>query len=329
MFKIGNIEINGRVSLAPMAGYTSSGYRDFMNPFGISFCFTEMVSDMGLIYGNKETLSYINFNKSKVPTAIQLFGSEPNTLAKALLICEKLNQNVDFYNVNMACPVNKVTKSGAGSALMKHPKKCGEIIRSLKKVTNKPITAKIRLGWDNNSINFLEVIKEMENAGVDMIAVHARTTKELYTGLPHFDLLKGLRYKMKCPLVISGNIFTPKDAINALNVTGADAVMVARGGVGNPYLITNINNALEGKEIHSPSLFEQASLCKKLAMNLIKEKGEELAMKIYRSMSSHFFTSFPDSKKVRCRLATEVVNYSQLNNIIDSYVESIKEKINF
>lgn len=329
MFNIGNIQINGRVALAPMAGYTSLGYRNFMNPFGVSFCFTEMVSDMGLIYGNKETLSYIKFPKSNVPTAIQLFGSEPKNLAKALLICENLNPNVDFYNVNMACPVNKVTKSGAGSALMKDPKKCGEIIKALKEVTNKPITAKIRLGWDSKTINYLEVIKEMEKAGVDMIAIHARTTKELYTGTPHFELLKDLRKSMKCPLVISGNVFNPEDAINAMKITGADAVMVARGGVGNPYLITNINNILEDKEIYSPSLLEQADYCKKLASNLIEEKGEDLAMKIFRSMSGHFFTSFPNSKKVRCRLASEVVTSKQLNQIINEYVDEIKEKIDF
>lgn len=329
MFKIGNIQINGKVALAPMAGYTSIGYRNFMNPFGISFCFTEMVSDMGLIYGNKETYSYINFPKSDVPTGIQLFGSDPENLAKALLICEKFNPNVDFYNVNMACPVNKVTKTGAGSALMKDPKKCGDIIRALKQVTNKPITAKIRLGWDNNSINYFEVIQEMEKAGVDMIAIHARTTKELYTGFPHYELIKDLRNKMRCPLVVSGNIFTPEDAVYALKITGAEAVMVARGGIGNPLLISNINNLIDNREIITPTLLDQTKYCKELAKELIDEKGEDVAMRIYRSMSSHFFTSFPDSKKMRSRLSSEVVTFNQLNALIDEYINDIKEKINF
>ena len=321
--KFGNIEINNKVILAPMAGYTSSGYRDFMIPFGVGLCYTEMVSDMGLIYGNKETLSYVDFYKSTVPTGVQLFGHDPDNLAKALLICEKLNPNVDFYDVNMACPVNKVTKTGAGSALLKDPKKCGEIIRALKKVTNKPISAKIRLGWDNNSVNFFEVVRELEKAGVDMIAIHARTAKELYAGNPHFDKLIDLKKSMKCPLVVSGNIFTVDDALNALKITGADAVMVARGGVGNPMLITNINNALEGKEIIDPTLKEQIEYCKDLAKALIAEKGEVLAMRIFRSMSNRFFVSFANSKKLRKKLASEVSTYDELVAALDDYYISL------
>ena len=164
MLKIGNIEIKGRVALAPMAGYTSLGYRNFMSQFGVSFAVTEMVSDMGLIYGNKETFTYIDFPKSDIPTGVQLFGNEPENLAKALLICEKYNPNIDFYDVNMGCPVHKVTKTGAGSSLLKDPQKCGDIIRALKAVTDKPISAKIRLGWDNNSLNYLEVIDELIKA---------------------------------------------------------------------------------------------------------------------------------------------------------------------
>lgn len=322
--KFGNLKINSKVVLAPMAGYTSIGYRDYMIPFGVGFCYTEMVSDMGLIYGNKETTKYVDFNKSSVPTGVQLFGHNPDNLAKALLICEKINPNIDFYDVNMACPVNKVTKTGAGSALLKDPKKCGEIIRALKKVTNKPISAKIRLGWDNKSINFIDVINELESAGVDLIAIHARTAKELYAGNPHFELLKDIKKTCKTPLIISGNIFTVNDALNALKVTGADGVMVARGGVGNPLLITNINNVLNGKEIITPTLKEQIQYCKELAQALINEKGEDVAMRIFRSMSGKFFSDFPNSKKIRSRLATEVSTYTQLVEILDDYYISLE-----
>lgn len=322
MFKIGNIEVNGRVFLAPMAGYTSSGYREYMNTFGVAVCYTEMVSDMGLIYGNKETNSYINFEKTDIPTGVQLFGSEPENLKKALLICEEKNPNISFYDINMGCPVNKVTKTGAGSALLKNPKKCGEIIRALKSITSKPITAKIRLGWDNKSINYLEVIKELENAGVDLIAIHARTTKELYIGEPHYEMIQNLRSKMSVPLVVSGNIFTVDDALRAIKITGADAVMVARGAVGNPSLITNINLALNNEEYELPSLNEQIKYCKDLAMSLIKEKGEDVAMRIFRSMSGRFFTNFPNSKSLRSRLASEVSTYQQLETVIEEYYNS-------
>lgn len=323
--EINGKEIKGRVVLAPMAGYTSLGYRNYLNKFGVAFCYTEMVSDMGLIYGNKETASYIDFLNSEVPTGIQLFGHDITSLCNALKICEASNKNVDFYDVNMACPVNKVTKTGAGSALLKDPKKCGEIIRSLKQITNKKITAKIRLGWDNKSINFLEVIKELEDAGVDMIALHARSAKELYTGEPHYELIKDLQSKMRVPLIISGNIFSVEDALKALEITGAQFVMVARGAVGNPRLITNINLALENKEFEEPSLMEQIEYCKELAKSLIEEKGEFMAMRVFRSMSTRFFTSFPNSKNLRKKLASEISTYQELKDLLKLYMDHAKE----
>ena len=314
--KLGNLEIKGKVVLAPMAGITSLGYREFMGKFHPALFVTEMVSDMGIIYQNKETLSYISFPKSEIPTGVQLFGNNPENLAKALLICEKTNQNIDFYDVNMGCPVNKVTKTGAGSALLKNPKLCGDIIRALKKVTNKPVTAKIRIGWDSNSINFLEVIKELESAGVDMIGIHARTTKQLYAGEPQYELLRDLRKKMNVPLAISGNIFSLSDAKKAMEITGADMVMVARGGVGNPTLIEEINK----DEVIDSTLVEQINYCKDLAKFYIKEKGEEVAMRIYRGIAPKFLSSFPRVKKVKTRLAMELHTYEDLEKILNEYL---------
>ena len=319
MFKIGNIEIKNKAILAPMAGITSFGYRKFMAQFEPGLCITEMVSDMGLIYGNKETKSYVEFDSLNIPTGVQLFGNSPENLAKASLICEKMNPHIDYFDVNMACPVNKVTKTGAGSALLKNPKLCGDIIRAIKAVTSKPVTAKIRIGYDSKNLNFLEVISELEKAGVDMIAIHPRTTKEMYSGLPHWELIKDLRKKMDVPLVISGNIYTVEDAVKALEITGADAVMVARGGVGNPRLISNINNYFEGREIELPTLDEQINYCLELARDLIAEKGEVIAMRVYRGIATKFLDGFPNSKSIKSRLSTELVKYDDLVNILTEY----------
>ena len=323
MFKIGDIEVKGKVILAPMAGVSSFTYRHFMSDFDIDLCVTEMVSDMGLIYGNKETFSYIDFPKEKVPTGVQLFGHDVESLKKALLIVEEHNPNVAFYDVNMGCPVPKVVDTGAGSALMKNPKLCGDIIRGLKSVTNKPVTAKIRLGWDKNSINFLEVIKELESAGVDMIAIHARTRKELYTGEPHWDYLKNLRSQMKVPLVVSGNIYTVEDAIKALEITGADAVMVARGGVGNPLLSANINRYFRGEELIKTSIEKQVEYCKKLAQEFVKEKGEVIGMRVYRSIGPQFFSGYKNVKKLKNRICLETETYHDLEKILDEYLKEI------
>ena len=325
MFKFGNFEVEGKVVLAPMAGYTFNSYREFMNKFGVSLCYTEMVSVMGLIYSNEETFNYIRFPKSKVPTGVQLFGDDPEKFIEAVKICEQINPNIDFYDVNMGCPVNKVTKTGAGSALLKDPVKCGKIIKAIKSVTNKPVSAKIRLGWDKNSINFLEVIDELEKAGIDLIAIHARTTKDLYIGTPKYELIQDLRDKIHVPLVVSGNIYKVEDAINALNITKADAVMVARGGVGNPRLITNINNYINNKEIKYPSLHEQIDYCEELAKMICEEFGEKVGMRIFRSIGSKFFNGFPNCKELKQRITTETFNYDDLEMIIEEYLQEYSD----
>lgn len=323
MWKLGNFEIDSRVVLAPMAGYTFKSYREFMAPFGAGVTVTEMVSDMGLIYGNKETKEYIDFEKRVFLTGVQLFGHDPETIKKAAGIALNLNNCIDFFDVNMGCPVPKVTETGAGSSLMKNPRLCGDIIRAIKSVTDKPVTAKIRLGWDNNSINFLEVIDELTKAGVDMIAIHARTKKELYLGTPHFELLKDLRSKMKVPLVVSGNIFTLDDAISAIEITGADAVMVARGAVGNPYLLKQIDNYFKtGERLPDPSLKEQLKWCKTLGEEVAKDKGEIRGMRIYRSIAPKFLINFQNAKYYRSKLASELTDLNSLYAILKEIAEA-------
>ena len=325
MWKLGQFEIKGKVVLAPMAGITSEGYRKYLNSFGVDVCVTEMVSDMGLIYQNKETESYVTFRKDNVLTGVQLFGSNPDNLAKATEIVLKLNPNIDFIDVNMGCPVPKVTKTGAGSSLMLNPKLAGEIIRAIKTVTDKPVTAKIRLGY--NEVNFKDVIKELEKSGVAAIGIHARTRKELYSGEPHYDLLKDLRKEMSVPLVVSGNIYTLDDAINALNITGADAVMVARGGVGNPFLITQIRNYFEtGERLPNPSFLEQCEYCLALAKSMVEEKGELTAMRIYRGIAPKFFSGFANSRTLRTVLATSLTDYQSLVNIIEEFKQEFMKK---
>ena len=325
MWKLGNFEIKGKVVLAPMAGITSEGYRKYLNSFGVDICVTEMVSDMGLIYQNKETESYVKFQKDNVLTGLQLFGSNPENLAKATTLALSINPDVDFIDVNMGCPVPKVTKTGAGSSIMLNPKLAGDIIRAIKEVTDKPVTAKIRLGY--NEVNFKSVIKELEEAGVDAIGIHARTRKELYSGEPHYDLLKNLRKEMKVPLIVSGNIYTLDDAINALNITGAEAVMVARGGMGNPFLIKQIKTYFEtGERLPNPSFEEQCNYCLELAKSMCEEKGELTAMRIYRGIAPKFFSGFANSRTLRTILATSLTDYQSLVKILDEFK---KENIKF
>ena len=323
MWKLGNIEVDGKVVLGPMAGFTSFGYRNFFERFKVALTYTEMISDMGLIYGNKETMSYLPQETSPVPIGVQLFGSEPENILKAAKIAKNNAKQIDFFDINMGCPVPKVTKTGAGSALLKDPKKCGEIIRVLKSNFDIPITAKIRMGWDDKSLNFLEVIKELEEAGVDMICIHARTKKDLYSGTPRFNELKDLRKRMNVPLVISGNIFTLDDAINAINITGADAVMIARGALGNPSLAREVDGYYRFNiRYNEPSVQDQVGWCLRLAQELIREKGEDKAMLVYRSIAPKFFSNLPNVKQIKTRLANELKTYDDLKSIILDYLRT-------
>ena len=321
MFKIGDIQIDKKVILAPMAGITSFGYRKFMSRFGVGYVVTEMISDMGLIYGNEETKSYLKFENSGLPTCAQLFGSNPETLARAAKIALEINPNIAFFDINMACPVKKVTSTGAGSSLMNNPQLCGEIVKSVKAATGLPVTVKIRLGFDKDHLTFKEVIKEVSVAGCSLVTIHPRTAKEMYSGLPHWDFVKDLRKEMGIPLLASGNINTVDDALNAMKITGADGVMVARGGVGNPTLIKNINHYFNNEEFESTDLSTQISYCKELVKNLIDEKGELVAMRVSRGIVTKFFDGFKNSKKLKNRLSTELVTYSDLENILNDYIQ--------
>ena len=309
MIKIGNIELNGRVMLAPMAGVTSLAYRKFMKPFGVTISVSEMVSDHGLVYDNERTKTYLAIDESEKPVGIQLFGSDADTLCKAIKIVEELGNKCDFFDINLGCPVNKVTKSGAGSSLLKDPQKLEEMMRKVVNSTTRPVTAKIRLGWDDDSINFRENIKALENAGVKMIGIHARTKEQEYSGKPRYELLRNIRDEMSVPLFVSGDIYTLDDAINAMEITKADGVMVARGGVGNPNLVKQIDTYFRtGERLPDVDIKTNVKYLLEYVNLLIEEKGEFRAMKILRGIAPKFL-SYPGMKPLKARMATSLNTY--------------------
>lgn len=318
MFKIGNVEINGKVVLAPMAGVTSLGYRNFMKPFGVALTVTEMVSDCGLIYDNQKTIDYLKSTEQERPIAIQLFGSSAETICEAMDVVLKHNPNIDIFDINLGCPAPKVTKTGAGSSLLRDPKKLEEMFTQICKHSPIPVTAKIRLGWNEDEINFRENVKALENAGVAAIGIHARTTRQGYAGKPRWELLKDFRNEMSVPLIVSGDIYTLKDAIKALECTKADAVMVARGGVGNPILVKQICSYFkDGTIVESSSLEESIQYIRDLAEMLIEEKGEYTAMMVLRGIAPKFLNSYPDTKKAKNKLASALTTRESLERILN------------
>lgn len=310
MWKIGNVLIKSHVVSAPMAGITSLGYREFLKPFGIGYSVTEMVNDVGIINHNKKTLELLETSDLDRPVAVQLFGNKTSSILKAIdVINNELKINYDILDINLGCPVRKIVKNGSGSSWLNDTSKLYEYISSIVQHSPKPVTAKIRLGLDEDHINIFEVIDTLIKAGISAIAVHARTAKQKYSGKANFKLLKDVGEKIKIPLIISGDIFSLDDAINALKITHATAVMVARGAVGNPYLITQINSFIEDKiKLRNITLHENIQNCYKLIECIYNKKGVNCVFAL-KKIIPHFFNNFPNAKKIRC----EIVKVNSLN----------------
>ena len=326
-WSIGGLRIDGRVVLGPMSGYTSPAYRDFMKPFGVSLSITEMVSDKGIIFKQKKTEEYLRFPPNH-PTGVQLFGGDPDEMAASAARVTEVNPDVDLIDINMGCPVAKITRNGGGSALMKDPVLCGKVVKAIRRSTDLPITVKIRLGWSRSEINFKDVIEETVSAGADAVMLHVRTRDEKYAGNPHYDLVENLREEMSVPLVISGNIYCLDDAVTAQRITGAEGVMVARGGVGNPFLVKQISQFFEdGTRLPNPTVRQQAEWCLQFADMLLAEKGEETAVRKMRSYAPRFISGCRHGKEYRNSLATGVRSMEDLREIIGSIVEERGDEV--
>ncbi len=320
--KIKNIELKGKVILAPMAGITSFSYRKFLNKFGCSLTYTEMISDCGLVYNNNRTFEMIKTDGSDKPLAIQLFGGSEETLLRGVEILENSGIDYDILDINLACPVPKVTKSNGGSSWLKDIPAMKEVMTKVVAKSHKPVSAKIRLGWDEN--NVIEIAKVLEEAGISFLTIHCRTKKELYIGEAHYEALKDLKNYIKIPYAVSGNIFTLNDAIKALEISKADAVAVARGGIGNPLLIKNINHYLNGEmdKIEEPTIEGQINFLKEFCDLLVDEFGEKRAVSILRGIAPKFFNMFSNTKKLKNEIATTITTIDSLFNIVDNYLKN-------
>lgn len=311
---------SNEVILAPMAGITSFSYRKFMKQFGCSLTYTEMISDCGLIYDNKRTFDMIKSDGSDRPLAIQLFGGKKETLLEAIEILEKSGVNYDILDLNLACPVPKVTKGNGGSSWLKDIEKMKDMVSAVVKKSSKPVSCKVRLGWE--TVNIKEIAKTLEEAGCELLIIHARTKKELYSGTPHYEELSSLHEIISIPYAVSGNIFTLEDAKKAKEITKADFIAVARGGIGNPTLLTNINNYLKGNdEIENISIKKQKEYLLEFINLLVEEVGEVRANSILRGIAPKFFNMFPNSKELRNEIATKSTSLERMLEIINSIKE--------
>jgi len=313
--KIGDLEIDGKVILGPMAGITSLAYREFMKPFGVALSFSEMISDCGIAYENQRTYDYLKTSEIDHPVGLQLFGFDIKNTAKAIEIIQN-SAVYDILDLNFGCPVHKVTKTGAGSSWLRDVAALKEYASAICAVSTKPVSAKIRLGWDSRSINVFEVSHALEEAGVKLITVHCRTKEQGYSGQADYSAIKGLREELSIPLVVSGDIFTLEDAIKSVNETNADGVMVARGGVGNPHLVKQIGHYFRtGERLPDATVAEQLSYARQYASLLIAIKGEAIAIRELKGILPHFFSGFPGYKRIRLSFTTNMNSVADMEAI--------------
>lgn len=324
--KIGSIELNTNVVLAPMAGVTDITYRTICKEMGAGLVYTEMVSAKGLYYQDRKTEDLMKINEKNRPVSLQIFGSDPDIMAYVVEKYINDRNDIDIIDVNMGCPAPKIVKNGDGCSLMKSPELAGKIINKIKRVTSKPLTAKIRSGWNPDSINAVEFAKILEDKGLDGLAVHGRTREDFYTGKADYNIIRDVKKNVKIPVIGNGDIYSPQDALKMVEDTSCDGVMIGRGILGNPWLILNTVKALNNDfNFYEPSPLERINMIKRHAGMLIEELDEKIALLEMRKFAAWYMKGMKNSSEIRGSI-NKITNIHHLHNILDHYINKNLDK---
>lgn len=296
---IGGVSLKSHAVLAPMAGVSDRAYRELCVRFGAAYCVSEMVSSKALSFNSKKSEELMEISDLERPCGIQIFGDDPKCMADAAK--HALENKPDIIDINMGCPAPKISSNGSGSALMKNPRLCGEIVKAVTAVTDIPVTVKIRKGWDDDSVNAVEVAKICESAGAAAITVHGRTRQQYYKPPVDYDIIKAVRESVSVPVIANGDIDSAEKAKEVMDITGCDLVMIGRATLGNPWIFSQINAYLEkpNVKIHTPDLEERLGVMIEHIGKMVEYKGEHMAMLQARKLVVGYFKGMKGAAALR------------------------------
>jgi tRNA-dihydrouridine synthase B len=322
--KIGKVEIEGKAALAPLAGVTDIPFRKMCKEQGAAVVFSEMVSSEGLVRGSEKTNRYLKFLEGERPIALQLFGSKPDVMGEASRIIEE--HDPDFIDINFGCPVKKIVRNEAGSALLKNPPLMGKIVNAMVKSVSIPVTAKIRCGWDENSMPVSDIGKILEDNGVSAISIHARTRQMQFTGKAAWSEIRKLKEAVSVPVFGNGDVNTTEDAKRMIEETGCDMIMIGRGAMGNPWIFKHINHYLEtGKKLPDPSVSEKISICLRQMKASLELYGSGYMANTMKKHIAWYLKGIPNGTLIKSKIFNEP-DYAAMLDILENFLDSIPKK---
>ena len=317
--KIGNVQLDNEVFLSPMAGVTDLPFRTICKEKGCGMLYTEMINAKALCYDDENTKKMLRMDKDEHPVAVQIFGSDPEFMGKAAIIMNQYPNEI--LDINMGCPAPKVIKNGDGSALMRNPKLAAEVLTAVVKNSEKPVTLKIRKGWDDDSVNAVEIAKIAEECGISALAIHGRTREQFYSGKADWDIIAEIKQAINIPVIGNGDVFEVEDAVNMLEKTKCAAIMIGRGAQGNPWIFNRINHYMKTGEILPEPTLEEKITTAIRHMNLaVAEHGDYVAVREMRKHIGWYLKGLKNSAKYRDQI-NKITDYKEVIAMLEEYMQ--------